>query len=102
MQAVENKNMNEQQVGLLGATSLVGQCLINQLLQNNYRITAFSRRLFTQSHPQIIWRQLDVSGDFSDSTENKIIPFWLCVAPIWILPEYFDLLLTYGARRIVV
>ncbi|WP_295626927.1 SDR family oxidoreductase [uncultured Nitrosomonas sp.] len=94
--------MNEQQIGLLGATSLVGQCLLNQLLQNNYRITAFSRRLFTQSHPQIIWRQLDTTGDFSDFTENEIIPFWLCVAPIWILPEHFNLLLAYGVRRIVV
>ena len=94
--------MNEQRVGLLGATSLVGQCLLRQLVHNDYRITAFSRRLFTENHPHIIWRQLERNGCFSDPTENKTIPFWVCVAPIWILPEHFDLLLAYGARRIVV
>lgn len=30
------------------------------------------------------------------------IPVWICIAPIWILPEYFDLLGAHGVRRIVV
>lgn len=94
--------MKEQRVGLLGATSLVGQCLLRQLVHNDYHITAFSRRLFTENHPQIIWRQLDKNDYFSDPTENKSISLWLCAAPIWILPEHFDLLLAYGVRRIVV
>ncbi|MER2511686.1 MAG: NAD-dependent epimerase/dehydratase family protein [Nitrosomonas ureae] len=102
LQIIKNKNMNQQRVGLLGATSLVGQCLLRQLSHNDYRITAFSRRLFAENHPQITWRQLDRNDYFSDLTENKTIPLWLCVAPIWILPEHFDLLLAYGARRIVV
>ena len=51
--------MNEQQVGLLGATSLVGECLLQQLIQNHCHITAFSRQHVTQIHPQITWQQLN-------------------------------------------
>jgi nucleoside-diphosphate-sugar epimerase len=30
------------------------------------------------------------------------MPYWICVAPIWVLPEYFSLLEAQGARRVVV
>ena len=93
--------MNEQQVGLLGATSLVGECLLQQLIQNHCHITAFSRQHVTQIHPQITWQQLNTINPGKVGAKKKI-PVWLCVAPIWALPEYFDLLLTYGVRRIVV
>jgi len=94
--------MSERHVGLLGATSLMGECLLKQLLQNDWHITAFSRHPITQSHPQITWQQLDTKNQLRISTKKINISVWLCVAPIWILPEYFDLLLAYGARRIVV
>lgn len=29
------------------------------------------------------------------------VPDWICVAPIWVLPEYFALLEAQGARRVV-
>jgi len=29
------------------------------------------------------------------------LPYWVCVAPIWVLPEYFSLLEAEGARRVV-
>jgi len=94
--------MSERHVGLLGATSLMGECLLKQLLENDWHITAFSRHPITQSHPQITWQQLDTKNQLRISTKKINISVWLCVAPIWILPEYFDLLLAYGARRIVV
>ncbi|MBP6057756.1 MAG: NAD(P)-dependent oxidoreductase [Nitrosomonas sp.] len=93
--------MNEKHAGLLGATSLVGECLLKQFIQNHWHVTAFSRRPFTQIHPQITWQQLDTINPTKIDTEKKI-PFWLCVAPIWVVSEYFDLLLAYGVRRIVV
>lgn len=93
--------MNEQQVGLLGATSLVGECLLRQFIQSHCHITAFSRRSVTQIHPQITWQQFNTINLRKVGVEKKI-PVWLCVAPIWVLPEYFDLLLAYGVRRIVV
>lgn len=94
--------MNEKHVGLLGATSLVGECLLKQLIQNDWRITAFSRHPIAQTHPQITWQQLNSTSRLSVGTEENNISVWICVAPIWILPEYFGLLSAYGARRIVV
>lgn len=94
--------MNEQPVGLLGATSLVGECLLQKLTQEHRHIIAFSRHPVMQNHPKITWRQPNVIHLEQISVEKNKIPTWLCVAPIWILPEYFDLLLAYGARRIVI
>ena len=83
--------MSERHVGLLGATSLIGECLLKQLIQNNWHITAFSRRPITQSHPQIAWKQLDTTNQLRVGTEENNIPFWICAAPVWTLPDYFDL-----------
>lgn len=94
--------MNERHVGLLGATSLIGECLLKQLLQNNWHITAFSRHPITQNHPRINWQQLSTTNQVRVNAENSTISVWICVAPIWIMPEQCDLLSAYGARRIVV
>lgn len=94
--------MSERHVGLLGATSLIGGCLLKQLIQNNWHITAFSRRPITQSHPQIAWKRLDTTNRLRAGTEENNIPVWICAAPVWVLPEYFDLLAASAARRIVV
>ncbi|MDO9312432.1 MAG: NAD-dependent epimerase/dehydratase family protein [Nitrosomonas sp.] len=94
--------MSERHAGLLGATSLIGECLLKQLIQNNWHITAFSRRPITQSHPQIAWKQLDTTNQLRIGTEENNIPFWICAAPVWTLPDYFDLISASGARRIVV
>jgi nucleoside-diphosphate-sugar epimerase len=94
--------MSERHVGLLGATSLIGECLLKQLIQNDWRITAFSRRPITQNHPQITWQLLDTTNQLRVDAEINTISDWICAAPIWIIPEQFDLLSAYGARRIVV
>ncbi|PXW87641.1 nucleoside-diphosphate-sugar epimerase [Nitrosomonas sp. Nm84] len=94
--------MNEQPIGLLGATSLVGECLLQKLTQERRHIIAFSRHPVVQNHPQVTWQRLSTIHLEKISAEKNKIPTWLCVAPIWILPEYFNLLLAYGARRIVV
>ena len=31
-----------------------------------------------------------------------VTPYWICVAPIWVLPDYFALIEAAGARRVVV
>ena len=93
--------MDKQHVGLLGATSLVGGCIQQQLLNKNWRITAFSRKKIKNSHTHITWLQLGTKFQPIPYTNNKIV-IWICAAPIWVLPEYFDLLLTYGIQRIVI
>lgn len=96
--------MNEQRVGLLGATSLTGECLIKKLIENHWHISAFSRQriVVAANHPQITWQQFATMDSAKGCDEENKIRVWLCVAPIWVLSEHFDLLSAYGARRIVV
>lgn len=87
-----------QSVGLLGATSLVGECLLQKLKRNDCHVTAFSRRVMKQDDNQITWRQLVHTKNATPNT----IPLWICVAPIWTLPDHFNLLLAHSAERIIV
>jgi uncharacterized protein YbjT (DUF2867 family) len=94
-------NVANRQVGVIGATSLVGRLLLLRLVDADCYVAAF-----TQRHPAgesgdgVEWRQL---GDFPPSPHRGegVIPFWICVAPIWVLPEHFSLLEAYGVRRII-
>lgn len=36
-----------------------------------------------------------------DSFDCNVISSWICLAPVWVLPDYFELLLAHGARRVV-
>ncbi|MFU8789660.1 MAG: NAD-dependent epimerase/dehydratase family protein [Methylobacter sp.] len=89
--------MAELQVGLLGATSLVGDYVIPQLLSSGVRVSAFSRQaVIEQISPDVEWHSLfDLRPDINP------IKHWICVAPIWVLPEHFALLEACGARRVV-
>lgn len=87
--------MIESRVGVLGATSLVGECLLPMLRDAEWRVVAFSRRA-AESGLGVEWRQLPFTEVVAE------ISHWICVAPIWVLPDYFKLIEASGARCIVV
>lgn len=119
--------MDNKQVGVLGATSFVGECLLPLLTGNGWQVTAFSRRVVGQSGDGVTWRQLPLaehpspqpyplpSGETTRQPTKQvnlqisanpkrgeeITPHWICVAPIWVLPDYFSILEAHGVRRIV-
>ena len=87
--------MVELPVGVLGASSLVGRCLLHMLRDAGYLVLAFSR----QARPgdqAVTWRQLPYAGQAEEISD------WICVAPIWVLPDYFSLLEVHGVKRVVV
>ena len=102
--------MSKQNIGLLGATSLVGKWL-RPLLQESWHVIAFSRQSKEYANGEIEWRRIDPIL-FQKEKRDKavcILPTkkvqilnWICIAPIWVLPDYFGLLEAYGVRRIVV
>lgn len=111
-------------VGVFGATSLVGTCLLPLLSAQGRQVIAFSRQMIGSLGDGVEWRQLSVSECHSLQTSDKTanystklfdsqlsdypqrdegeIPYWICLAPIWVLPEYFGLLEAQGARRVMV
>ena len=91
--------MNEDRVGLLGATSLVGECLLSLLPEGGWQVVAFSRKKIERQRDCVTWRQLGLSAQ---NSQAEGITDWICVAPVWVLPDYFSMLEKYGARRVVV
>ena len=100
--AVEQR---QKTVGVLGGRSLVGHALIPMLVQAGYRVVAFSRKdQAGHTTPDVEWRNLPTTPArlVAVPQEQERIDCWICLAPIWILPDYYALLAAYGVRRIVV
>jgi nucleoside-diphosphate-sugar epimerase len=86
--------------GLLGANSLVGECLISRLSKDGRHTVAFSRHPPDgNTEPGVTWLKLPASVPVH--LEALPIKEWLCVAPIWVVPQYFPLIEACGARRVV-
>ncbi len=111
-------------VGVLGATSLVGGALLPLLCKAGAHVTAFSRAAGSaqiasgsvqiasgSESAAIAWRQLG-AGPGADkqglphlpdaSSLAAAIENWVCLAPVWVLPDWFDLLNAHGVKRVVV
>ena len=87
-------------VGVFGASSFVGECVIQRLRTKGCPIVAFSRfPCDGKTDSNVTWLQL--SPAIPASCEVLPIQDWLCVAPIWALPRYFPMIERSGARRVV-
>ncbi|MGZ4955644.1 MAG: NAD-dependent epimerase/dehydratase family protein [Methylobacter sp.] len=85
-------------VGVFGATSLVGTCLLPMLTEAGWRVRAFSRKVVDPLDDKVAW-QLISSSSFP---LEESVSYWIYLAPIWVLPDYFALLETQGVKRLVV
>ena len=89
--------MRMKAIAVLGATSPVGDFLLGQLASEGIEVVAFTRGDVDQklSETSLIWRS------FSQDVSDLNISDCVCLAPIWVLPEYFSLLERLGVRRVV-
>lgn len=101
--------MLEYPVGVLGATSLVGDCLLALLTQAGWRVSAYSRREGGRKGSGVKWKSLAIptlpnspAPSLPAEEQEEHLPCWICVAPIWVVPEHFGLLDAHGVRRLVV
>ena len=90
--------MSTCRIGVLGASSLVGDHLIRLLaLLGDDDVIAFSRkRRSGDAIYRARWLALDHLRDEAMSFDG-----WICLAPIWVLPDYFEALERAGVRRVV-
>lgn len=94
--------MSERVVGIIGASSLVGDCLLPLCVQPDAGVVAWSRTATARRDPGIEWRMLNPSVGMGDRGDTvRPISDWIIVAPIWVIPEHFALLEACGARRVV-
>ncbi len=72
-------------IGIIGASSVVAEYL-TQLLPAQYQPLLLSR---------------STAEDQNTDVAQATVPLWISVMPIWATPNYFELFLARGARRIV-
>lgn len=80
-----------ERVGLIGSSSFVGERVRLLLDEERQHVTAFSRQ----------GENGTVSLENAGLKAVGIIENWICLAPIWTLPEHFKLLEKHGAKRLV-
>ena len=90
--------MTHDLIGVFGGTSLVGRLLLLQLTSRGYQVDAYTQKesVFEPLN-SVRWHSYNTSIDLP----NDHIECWICAAPIWVIPEHFDLLESQGARRLV-
>jgi len=86
----------DSRVGVIGANSLVGTCLLPLLTEAGCAVSAFARGPVPESSDGVHWQSL------GSPALDWPVRLWICVAPIWVLPDHFALLRALGVRRIVV
>jgi nucleoside-diphosphate-sugar epimerase len=97
----------KERVGVIGATSIVGEYLLPLLVEGGWDVVAFSRQkrnIKSLENCPVTWQLFAESKltGISDIHQNeKQITCWIILAPIGILPECFPMLLAYGAKHIV-
>jgi nucleoside-diphosphate-sugar epimerase len=89
--------MDERHVGVLGARSLVGECLLQVLLDAGWKVTALSRQSTVSNRLGLEWRQWPANGMDVDCS----ISHWISLLPIWMLPQFFPMLERCDAQRVV-
>jgi nucleoside-diphosphate-sugar epimerase len=87
---------------------MVGQSLLPLLTDAGWHVEAFSRQPHVCDQPvdedtHIAFRLLErTNSDYAlSSTAKEKITHWVCLAPIWVLPDYFPMLAKYQAKRVV-
>lgn len=93
---------NNPLVGVLGATSFVGVSFLQKLKTTSMSAVAYTRREIQHVKEGVEWRKLELELPFSQKINtDRAIPLWVCLAPLAVLPKYFNLLEAHGVRRIV-
>ena len=94
--------MDNKSVAVLGASSFVGKYLLLLLSKASYHVVAYSRSVKNDlSIDKVEWRKLSTQQNPLTKPDETIAD-WICVAPIWVLPNYFMQLELAGAKRLVV
>lgn len=95
--------MSDLKVGVLGASSVVGMCLLQRLRVAEAQVVAYTRRAEWLADTEVKWQLLtpSLTTPTTSRTLEEVTPYWICAAPIWVLPDYFSFIEASGARRVV-
>lgn len=87
---------------------MVGQNLLPLLANAGWQVEAFSRQprapgQHADQVAHVVFHLLEESdyAQASSSIAQEKIMHWVCLAPVWVLPDYFSMLAAHQARRVV-
>lgn len=68
-----------------------------------WQIVAYTRQAKPREEPGIRWQASPLAATRQPIPHDHegVTPYWICVAPILVLPDYFSLIEASGARRVV-
>lgn len=106
--------MSKGRIGVIGATSHVGESLLELLVRQGWEVVAFSRSVAEEpkvkSGTSVSWRKLEAPAQADSGSQAQAmgnvpkdaqITNWISLAPIVTLADYLPMLAAYGARRVV-
>lgn len=93
---------SDPRIGVIGATSLVGTCLLQLLTEAGHEFSAFTRGAKPEGRGGVRWHSIPSLPANPIPAMALPVRLWVCVAPIWALPDYYPMLEAHGARRVVV
>ncbi|WP_421548524.1 NAD-dependent epimerase/dehydratase family protein [Pseudomonas sp. QD4] len=70
------------------------------LVEAGFQVNAFSRKVVRTPQSGIKWNRLPFSPAAVTNTPANIRD-WICIAPIWVLPDYLPMLQEFGVRRLI-
>ena len=93
---------NIRRVGVIGATSPVGQQVLQRLLNEGAQVVALSRSRQNASNTGVTWVKVSDSEPMSELAGRVgTISEWIVVAHIWVIPAFSDMFRRCQAARLV-
>ncbi len=91
---------SRRKVLVTGATSLIGDYLLPELVKSGFEVHAFSRNPPSQPiFPLLIWHKIDITKDrLVDARGADAI---IHLAPLWTLPPLIENLAKKGVKRVI-
>jgi nucleoside-diphosphate-sugar epimerase len=71
------------------------------LAESGVRAVAYTRQLTGRESDGVEWRTFQPTRSADEPTGSARIGDWIIVAPVWVIPEHFELLTCSGARRVI-
>lgn len=93
--------MGSLRVGVIGASSFLGEQVLVSLLATGCEVIAYSRTPSDSRDDRLQWRLLPGGPESAKDDACERIDLWICAAPIWVLAEHFGFLAASGVRRLV-
>ena len=88
----------KESIIVFGATSIIGQHLINAIPKDKYDVVATSRKKQLESQTGVVWFQTGEDGELDNLPESSTL---IHLAPLWMLPDNLEKFVQAGVKRIV-